>query len=71
MDAQSQTGVGRAVAVVEGHPLVPQLLRREDRGGRRDDRGHVGECGREHDLGRIEPAFGRPDAYFAVPRSPA
>ena len=59
MDAQSQTGVGRAVAVVEGHPLVPQLLRRED------------ECGREHGLGRIEPAFGRPDAYFAVPRSPA
>ena len=26
------------------------------------------ECGRAHDLGRIEPAFGRPDAYFAVPR---
>jgi hypothetical protein len=26
------------------------------------------QCGREHDLDRIEPAFRRPDAYFAVPR---
>jgi hypothetical protein len=26
------------------------------------------ECGREHDLDRIEPAFERPDAYVAVPR---
>jgi hypothetical protein len=25
-------------------------------------------CGREHDLSQIEPAFRRPDAYFAVPR---
>ena len=25
------------------------------------------QCGREHDLSAIEPAFGRPDAYFAVP----
>ena len=26
------------------------------------------QCGVEHDLSRIEPAFRRPDAYFAVPR---
>jgi hypothetical protein len=26
-----------------------------------------GVCGGEHDLGRIEPSFRRPDAYFAVP----
>lgn len=24
-------------------------------------------CGKEHDLGQIEPSFSRPDAYFSVP----
>ncbi len=61
-----QAGVGRAVAVVEGHQLVRQLLRRVNGRGRRDDQGPADDHGAPSHLERADCTFRHPAVIAAL-----
>ena len=61
-----EPGVGRAVAVVEGHELSGELLRREDTGIRPHDQGRAHDHRATSDLQRSRGTFRHPAVIAAL-----